>query len=58
MLKLIYFYCPDIRGFDDSEFNFSSKYNITFEDNKVSVSIGDDNYIDGFFGTIDIPIIS
>lgn len=51
MLKLIYFYCPDIRGFDDSEFNFSSKYNITFEDNKVSVSIGDDNYIDGFFGS-------
>ena len=62
MKKLIYFYCKDLRGFDDTEFNFSSKYKIHFEKedetlDKIDTQPGkliksevDKNYIDNFFG--------
>lgn len=49
-LKLIYFYSPNVRGFEENEFNFSSKYNISFSDNKLKVSYGDKRYIEDFFG--------
>ena len=48
-LKLIYFYSPNVRGFEENEFNFSSKYNISFSDNKLKVSYGDKRYIEDFF---------
>ena len=62
MKKLIYFYCKDLRGFDDTEFNFSSKYKIHFEKedetlDEIDIQPGkliksevDKNYIDNFFG--------
>ena len=52
MKKLIYFYCKDLRGFDDTEFNFSSKYKIHFDKDTEILTIdkGDENYIDNFYG--------
>ena len=52
MKKLIYFYCKDLRGFEDTEFNFSSKYKIHFDKDTEILTIdkGDKNYIDNFYG--------
>ena len=52
MKKLIYFYCEDLRGFEDTEFNFSSKYKIHFDKDTKTLTIdkGDENYIDNFYG--------
>lgn len=52
MKKLIYFWCDSLRGFEDTEFNFSSKYKIHFDKDTEILTIdkGDENYIDNFFG--------
>lgn len=50
MFKLIYFRANSIRGFAETEFNFSSKYNVTLRETKLHISSGDKNYIDGFYG--------
>ena len=52
MKKLVYFWCDELRGFEDKEFNFSSKYNIEYNPLRVTLTInkGDPNYIDHFFG--------
>ena len=55
MKKLIFFYCNDrLRGFDDTQFNFSSKYKVNYDKNTETLTInkGDKNYIDNFFGEI------
>jgi len=49
-LKLIYFYSPNVRGFEVNEFNFSSKYNISFSDDKLKISCDDERYIEDFYG--------
>ena len=51
MKKLIYFYCEDLRGFEDTEFNFSSKYKIHFDKvtGILTINKGDENYIDNFY---------
>ena len=52
MKKLIYFYCsPKLRGFDETEFNFFSKYKIHFDkDTKtLTVTKNTENYIDNFY---------
>lgn len=49
-LKLIYFYSQNIRGFKDNEFNFSSKYKISFSNNILTISCGDERYIEDFYG--------
>lgn len=52
MKKLIYFWCENLRSFEDTEFNFSSKYKIHFDKNTETLTIdkGDKNYIDNFYG--------
>lgn len=52
MKKLVYFWCDELRGFEDKEFNFSSRYNIQFDQQTATLTIknGDANYIDHFFG--------
>ena len=53
MKKLIFFYCNGrLRGFDDTQFNFSSKYKVNYDKNTETLTInkGDKNYIDNFFG--------
>ena len=49
-LKLIYFYSQNIRGFKDNEFNFSSKYKMSFSNNILTISCGDERYIEDFYG--------
>ena len=52
MKKLIYFWCDSLRGFKDTEFNFSSKYKVHFDEDTKTLTVAKDskNYVDNFFG--------
>lgn len=39
MKKLIYFGCENLRGFEDTEFNCSSKYKIHFDKNNDNIEL-------------------